>query len=90
MTNNDVAECDKAIVADAVEKERNFQDKKWGTIYEHPHTILEWIIIMEEELREAKEAFFIRPADKLMLSEVIQVVAVGHACLEQHGCPDFR
>lgn len=74
----------KQIVAQAIEDERSFQDQKWGTIKEHPHTIYEWIGIMEQELKEAKEAFFQRPANESMLAEIIQVVAVGHACLEQH------
>ena len=80
----------KQMVAEAIEKERNFQTKKWGTVQEYPHTIYEWIGIMEQELKEAKEAFFQRPADEAMLAEIIQVVAVGHACLEQHGPIDFR
>lgn len=77
-------------VVEAIEKERGFQDWKWGTIQEHPHTIFEWIGIMEKELQEAKEAFFQRPADHCMLAEITQVIAVGHACLEQHGVVNFR
>lgn len=80
----------KQCVAEAIEKEREFQDGKWGTYVEHPHTILEWIIIMEQELKEAKDAFFLRPPEGAMLAEIIQVVAVGHACLEQHGPWGFR
>lgn len=69
----------------AVNIERGYQDRKWGTIEEHPHTIFEWIGIMRKELQEAEDAFFQRPANKLMLQEVLQVVATGFACIEQHG-----
>jgi len=74
-------------IEEAVRRERHYQDLKWGTIEEHPHTIFEWIGIMEKELQEAKAAYF-QPAcmaDSEMLREVLQVVAVGLACLEQHG-----
>lgn len=73
------------IEIQAIIDERKYQDKKWGTIKQHPHTILEWVTIMEKELAEAKKAFFQRPADVLMLVEILQVVAVGVACLQQHG-----
>lgn len=66
----------------AVSRERDFQNEKWG---DNPHTIFEWIGIMEKELSEAKAAYFKRPADEEMLVEILQVVAVGVACMEQHG-----
>jgi len=80
----------KKSIYEAIEKKRRFQDEKWGTIKEHPHSIFEWIGIMEKELAEAKEAFFQRPATPKMLAEILQVIAVGHACLEQHGIVHFR
>ncbi len=72
-------------VFDAIVAERAYQDEKWGTIKDNPHTIPEWILIMEKELAEAKAAYFQRPADREMLDEIRQVIAVGVACLEQHG-----
>ena len=75
----------RSLIYEVINGERDFQDEKWGTPQEHPHSIYEWIGIMEQELKEAKEAFFSHPADRLMLDEVRQVVAVGVACMEQHG-----
>lgn len=72
-------------IFDAIIKERKHQDEKWGSIEEHPHTVREWIAIMKKEVEESEEAYFDRPADPIMLSEVLQAVAVGVACLEQHG-----
>lgn len=66
----------------AILRERRYQDEKWG---HNPHTVFEWIGIMEKELQEAKAAYFQRPADDEMLKEILQVVAVGVACMEQHG-----
>lgn len=74
-----------AGILNAIAAERQYQDRKWGEIDEHPHSIFEWIGIMRRELSEAEEAFFQRPADPHMLREVLQVIAVGVACLEQWG-----
>lgn len=67
----------------AVQAERQYQDDKWGKT---GHTLAEWVLIMESELEEAKTALikggFGRDAIK---AEIIQVLAVGFACLEQHG-----
>jgi hypothetical protein len=76
------------VIADAISIEREYQNMKWGTPESNPHSILEWIIIMEQELKEAKEAYFQRPAEKEMLKEILQVVSVGVACMEQHGVVD--
>jgi hypothetical protein len=69
----------------AIERERAHQDKKWGTIRKHPHTVGEWLLIMESELAEAKAGWCKGRGDEDALKEVLQVVSVGVACLEQHG-----
>ena len=71
-------------VCSAVRDERSYQDAKWGTVEEHPHDLGSWVLIMEGELQEAKDAFLNCQPDE-MLKEILQVVAVGVACLEQHG-----
>ena len=76
---------DEKYILPAIRRERDYQDNKWGTIESNPHSIYEWIGIMERELAEAKDAFFKRPSESEMLREVLQVVSVGVACLEQHG-----
>jgi len=50
------------------------------------HSIGAWLLIMEAELAEAKQAA-IKPADGRdnVISEIIQVIATGFACLEQYG-----
>jgi hypothetical protein len=68
----------------AVIDERNFQDRKFGP--GSKHTIGEWIIIMELELAEAKLALVKGGAGRnSVLNEIVQVCAVGIACIEQHG-----
>ena len=72
-------------VMHAVEDERRYQDSKWGTVEEHPHTVGEWLLICESKLQEAKEAWCKGRGDTGALLELLQVVAVGTACLQQHG-----
>ena len=69
----------------AIDAERDYQDAKWGTIEEHPHSIAEWIFIMEEEIREAKEAWLKGKSISEIKGEIVQAVATGMACMEEHG-----
>lgn len=75
----------KVDIARAVLNEREYQDAKWGTVEERPHTVGEWLLIAESELNEAKQAWCKGKGDYGALEELLQVVAVGFACLEQHG-----
>jgi len=68
-----------------IEIERRYQNLKWGTIKEHPHTVGEWLLIMQGELNEAIEAWRKGANDERALQEILQAVAVGVACIEQHG-----
>lgn len=64
--------------------EREFQDRKFGP--DSRHTIGEWILIMEAELAEAKVALIKGGVGRnSVLQEIVQVCAVGVACIEQHG-----
>ncbi len=69
----------------AVTAERKYQDAKWGTLSNHPHTVAEWLLILESELAEAKDAWVRNGGDLEALKEIVQVAAVAVACLEQHG-----
>jgi hypothetical protein len=75
----------KLEIFDALRRERAYQDAKWGTIQQHPHTVGEWLLVVESELLEAKEAWCKGQGDRGALVELVQVAAVVVACLEQHG-----
>ncbi len=66
----------------AIVHERDYQDRKWG---DKPHTVGNFLLIMEGELEEAKQAWRKSDNDEGALLEILQVIAVGVACLEQHG-----
>lgn len=75
----------------AVVDEREYQDQKHGPLDTHGHTIGEWILIMEAELQEAKNALIKGGSGRnSVLHEIIQVTAVGFACLEQHGVREIK
>lgn len=69
----------------AISDERSYQDKKWGTIQDRPHSIAEWILIAEAELQEAKKAWTKECSDHRALEELLQTAAVLVAALEQHS-----
>ena len=75
----------------AVIGERTYQDRKWGTIEEHPHEVGSWLTIMRQLLTDAERAYMSQRGDLSALDELRKVVAVGVACMEQHGVPSrFR
>lgn len=70
------------VIYPAIDRERDYQDRKWG---DKPHTVAEWLLIAEAELAEAKLAWVKGIGDGDALLELLQVIAVVVACLEQHG-----
>jgi hypothetical protein len=71
-------------VLSAIARERDHQDRKHGPIDTHPHGIVEWMLIMRNEIAEAEQAWT-KKGEAEALKEILQVVATGFACLEQHG-----
>lgn len=72
-------------VFSAVSDERVYQDRKWGTIEEHPHEVGSWLTIMRQLLNDAERAYMSQRGDFGAIDELRKVVAVGVACMEQHG-----
>ena len=72
-----------AVVLD----ERKYQDNKWGPLKKRPHEVGTWLVIMDQLLEKAKRNYVGNNNDTSALDEIRQVVAVGFACMEQHGCP---
>jgi hypothetical protein len=75
------------LAIEAFVDERQFQDKKWGPLSDGgSHTIGEWILLMEDELAEAKRALIKGGTGRdSVLMEIVQVGALALACIEQHG-----
>jgi len=75
----------KGEVFAALVEERQYQDLKHGGLEAHPHTLVEWITIMQRKLRDAEDGWCEGRGDNATLSDVIKATATGVACLEQHG-----
>lgn len=76
---------ERSKVYDAIDSERLFQDRKWGTIEEHPHEVGGWLTLMRKLLGDAEKAWSESNNDIAALAEIRKVLAVGVACCEQHG-----
>lgn len=76
---------ERSKVYEAVDSERAYQDRKWGTVVQHPHEVGGWLLLMDNALRQAKEAWAGAPNDHAALEEVRKVIGLGVACAEQHG-----
>ena len=72
-------------VYSAVNDERVYQDRKWGTVEDHPHEVGAWLTVMRTLLDDAERAWMTQRGDHGALDELRKVVAVGIACMEQHG-----
>jgi hypothetical protein len=86
MANEDYTQspAEKALMA--IIAERRFQDDKYGTVDKVGHSIGEWILLIEDELAEAKRALIKGGTGRdSVLMEIVQIAALGMACIEQHG-----
>lgn len=73
-------------VIDAVMIERQFQDEKHGNIEDFPHEKGTWLLLIEDELNEAKEGLIKGGIGRNSFrQELLQVAALCIATLEQHG-----
>ena len=77
----------QADVLAAVIGERSFQDRKWGSVSQHPHEVGGYLTIMRKLMSDAEAAWASSRGDEGALDELRKVVAVGVACMEQHGVP---
>lgn len=70
-------------VLEAIKEERRYQLTKWGT--NKSQSIPGYLLVMRKELEEAEEGWIKNIEGRnSCLAEILQVVAVGIACLEEH------
>ena len=69
----------------AIDTERDFQERKWGTIRAHGHEVGAYLTIMRNLLVDADRAWAANNNDYDAMEEIRKMVAVGVACCEQHG-----
>lgn len=75
---------ESANIFHAIARERLYQDRKYGTPEQRDLSASTYLLIMRKELDEAMIAMVEEGFDQAMI-ELLQVVAVGVAAMEQHG-----
>ena len=73
-----------------IDKERDYQDAKWGGLdHDTEHSVGDWIIYMEYYLNKAKVSYSTSfYTDKPTLNELRKVIALGIAGFEIFGVPE--
>lgn len=75
--------CVLTSVFPAIVNERHYQLEKYGEDG-NKHELLTWISLIEQEINEAKKAFFSDGNSRLVLQELLQAITIGIACLENN------
>lgn len=75
-------------VVEVVKGERSWQDRKWGTVADHPHEVGAWLTLMRNHLARAEAEWVSNSDDQRALIEIRKVISIGFACAEQHGLPE--
>jgi hypothetical protein len=71
----------------AIDGERDWQDRKWGTPEQRPHEVGAWLTLMRKHLADAEAAWAGANNDGGALNSLRKVLAIGVACAEQHVLP---
>jgi hypothetical protein len=66
----------------AIRREQDHARRKWG---DKPRTVTQWLLIIEEEVREAKMGYVKHESDREAIRELLQVAACCLSALEEHG-----
>lgn len=68
-----------------VDSERDYQDRKWGTIDQRPKQVGSWLTLMRTILTKAEMEWSHTDGDHTALDEIRKLAATAIACMEQHG-----
>lgn len=71
-------------VLEAVQREREYQDQKYGQLENRTMSVGDWILVLEEEVAEARLAC-VKGRSEDALREILQVATVAVATICQHG-----
>ena len=73
-------------VFELIKKERARQDAKWGPLEDRNQSLAGFLLVIEAELKEAKDGWLKNvPDEHSSLSELVQVAAAAIACIQKHG-----
>jgi hypothetical protein len=84
MVENFVVASKEEVFA-AVIQERDFQDRRYGGVHQKMRQVPHYLVIMQRHLDKAAFNYADRAGNGAALDEIRKVIAVGFACLEEHG-----
>ena len=76
---------ERSEVYAVIDSERDYQDRKWGTIDQRPKQVGSWLTLMRAILTEAEMEWAHTDGDHTALDEIRKLAATAIACMEQHG-----
>jgi hypothetical protein len=80
---------DRKDVYGVIDRERDYQDKKWGGKQnDNYHEVEAYILYMQHNLNEAMKAISTQKGAQGGLEHLRKVVTLGVACFEVHGVPE--
>lgn len=74
---------ERSKVYQMIDGEREYQDAKWGTVEQNPHTVTDWLFIINHYWCKATDAHM---GKQERLREIRKIAALAVAALEQYGC----
>ena len=84
----------RETVYQAIDSERTYQGLRWGkqesklgALVEPQHSVCDFLVYMQDYLREAMTECARTPGVGAALEIVRKVTALGVACMEEHGAP---
>lgn len=70
------------LIVETVKAERQRQVVKWGN---KNRSVPEYVMLMEDKLREVRTAWCTNEGDQAALMEVLKLAALALACIEQNA-----
>jgi hypothetical protein len=79
---------ERSKVYEIIDGERDYQDSLVGNKYEEvAHPVAAEILMMEEYVSRARQAWTKNKGDEAALAMVRKATALGVRCMEHHGAP---
>lgn len=71
----------------AIDGERDYQDSKWRRPDDKVMTVGEHLVLLEEYIQRARQAWTDNVGDAAALEVIRKVAAIAVRCMELHGAP---
>lgn len=77
----------RKFVYELIDKERRYQQIKWGELHDDDHRIADYLVILKVLLDDANLAIGRGTDDQAALAAIRKIAAVSVACMERFDAP---